>query len=486
LESENQIRKPFLIVVSVAVIFSALSFIPTQFNIFNFTSKKIDFFSDLTRKNSLPPKKEIQELRKPYPDFVDKDSLSFKKGFYRIQNFSDVQNDQLALMCQPLINVKTKGKKVRIAWFGDSLIEGDIIIQDVRNILQKKFGGKGVGMMPITTIPAELATFRQSIAHQFSNNWKTISLAEKGKEATQSVSGEVFIPHWQKDSTAIDTGTKISADFSWVAYETVKRNQTGLDTFHVIKLFYSHVDSSAHVRVIKNGRWASTLKLEKGNALHVLTLNDSIPCQSIKLIFQCLSEMYVYGVSFESDEGIHVDCFSMRGSSGVPMSVLNTGMMNSFQQQLNYNLIVLQFGLNIVTNTSDNYDWYKRSFVKTLDHVKECFPGAAIMIASCSDRSTKRNGEYVTMTYLPAFVDTQESMASHEHLLFWNLFEAMGGEGSMAAMVDSKDPLANKDYTHFKAMGGAMIAEDFSYALLYEYNHFLYEEEKKKNKNMNP
>lgn len=41
-----------------------------------------------------------------------------------------------------------KGDKtvVRIAWFGDSLIEGDIITQDVRNELQKNSEAKELGL----------------------------------------------------------------------------------------------------------------------------------------------------------------------------------------------------------------------------------------------------------------------------------------------------------------------------------------------------
>ena len=58
---------------------------------------------------------------------------------------------------------------VRIAYFGDSMTDGDMIVQDLRNNYQSRFGGKGVGFVAITS---ESAASRSSIAHEFSENWK--------------------------------------------------------------------------------------------------------------------------------------------------------------------------------------------------------------------------------------------------------------------------------------------------------------------------
>ena len=39
--------------------------------------------------------------------------------------------------------------KIRIAYLGDSMIEGDLITQTLRELLQKEYGGQGVGFLPI-------------------------------------------------------------------------------------------------------------------------------------------------------------------------------------------------------------------------------------------------------------------------------------------------------------------------------------------------
>ena len=57
----------------------------------------------------------------------------------------------------------------------------------------------------------------------------------------------------------------------------------------------------------------------------------------------------------------------------------------------------------------------------------------------------------------------QQNIAAESCIAFWNMFEAMGGEGSMAKLVHAKPAMANYDYTHINFRGGKHLA-----GLLYE------------------
>ena len=82
-------------------------------------------------------------------------------------------------------------KKIRIAYFGDSMIEGDLLTQDLRSMFQNNFGGNGVGFVPITSI---VAGFRQTISHSFSTDWKDISFKSENKQANKLfLSGHSFL-----------------------------------------------------------------------------------------------------------------------------------------------------------------------------------------------------------------------------------------------------------------------------------------------------
>ena len=72
----------------------------------------------------------------------------------------------------------------------------------------------------------------------------------------------------------------------------------------------------------------------------------------------------------------------------------------------------------------------------TVEHLKEAFPQAAILVVSVGDRDYKtEEGELRTMPGIKNLVRYQQNLAADEAVAFWNMFEAMGGEGSMADMV---------------------------------------------------
>ena len=73
------------------------------------------------------------------------------------------------------------------------------------------------------------------------------------------------------------------------------------------------------------------------------------------------------------------------------------------------------------------------------------------------------DGELRTMPGVKNLIRYQQNIAAESGIAFWNMFEAMGGEGSMANLVHAKPSMANYDYTHINFRGGKHLA-----GLLYE------------------
>ena len=100
--------------------------------------------------------------------------------------------------------------------------------------------------------------------------------------------------------------------------------------------------------------------------------------------------------------------------------------------------------------------------------LKEVFPEASILIVSVGGREyTDENGELCTMPGVKRLIRYQQALAAETHVAFWNMFEAMGGEGSMVKMVESKPQMANYDYTHINFRGGKHIAGLLFETLMY-------------------
>lgn len=76
-----------------------------------------------------------------------------------------------------------KKTKIRIAYIGDSMIEGDQITKKLRELLQAIFGGNGVGFVPVTS---NVANFRSTISYEFSENWRDENFKNASGEARKN------------------------------------------------------------------------------------------------------------------------------------------------------------------------------------------------------------------------------------------------------------------------------------------------------------
>ena len=154
--------------------------------------------------------------------------------------------------------------------------------------------------------------------------------------------------------------------------------------------------------------------------------------------------------------------------------------MKAFQQKLNYDLIVLHYGTNVLNYGTKDYNWYDKSMTRTVNRLKECFPGVSILIISTADKASKYDIEMKTDSAVVPLSNAQKHYALKTQSAFVNLYTLMGGDGSMTKWVEEEPVMANKDYTHFNFRGAKKVA-----GLIYHQIDKGYEEYKKLKKNTN-
>jgi hypothetical protein len=436
---KNKSLEVLVILFLTVLFFSFLSLAPFQFKSF----KSPDFLAQL--KTSTPePKLDFDStLADLVVDSVLIDSIPFAADS-SVLSFGD-----LSLFFEAIKNLKTNPKALHVAYFGDSMIEGDLLTMDLRKSLQSKFGGSGVGFMPATSATAG---FRTTIQHSFNDAWTTYHFNEKPpKEIPLGISGFAF--------KASENAT--------VQFAKSK----GDKPFKKLKLFYQNKTESVIDLTCDTLR--KTCVLPASDTLISFTLMDSIPFNKVKLKVENGTPT-IYGFDFENGSGVYVDNFSFRGNSGIPLASIQDDQLYSVQEDLNCKLVVLHYGLNVVGHKVGNYDWYIKPFRKAIKHIKKNFPNATIVLASVCDKANKENGVWNTEPDIPLFVNLQAQLAAEEGLVFWNLYKAMGGYNSMKKWVETEKPrLANKDYTHFNHLGASKAAKLFYDWLMVEYEKYL-------------
>ncbi len=327
---------------------------------------------------------------------------------------------------------------VRIAYFGDSMTDGDMIVSDFRNRYQQKYGGQGVGFVPMTSASA---SSRSTLSHEFSKNWTEVSyLNRKYPPSPFGVSGHVF---FADDSTSS----------SWVRFKPPVRKSP--DLFRPT-LFYGKSNNPLAHMFLLSGRDTTKFLLSGRSLLNKIELPTT---RRLTAHFQHSAGVPLYGFNFGDGRGVHVDNFSQRGSSGIPLVNLKPEVMNAFQREFGYDLIVLHYGTNVLNYGTKAYSWYERSMKKAITNLRECFPGAAILVISTSDKASKYDTEMQTDSAVVPLTRAQKRYAMQSETAYLDLFSLMGGSGTMVRWVEETPAMANKDYTHFNFRGSKKIAD---------------------------
>lgn len=348
---------------------------------------------------------------------------------------------------QSLKTIKSQERSVHLAFFGDSFIEGDLITDRLRDTLQQVFGGKGIGYVPLAS-PSNLS---KNTIVQAGAGFTHRSAVDTGRTGRIfSISGYLTVPTEEKNQ---------------VTYHGIRNSKT-LQWFENVTLFYqSPRNSSFYYRA---GSQSEQVRLLGGRELKAYSFQlDS--ARNISLSFSKDSTLTLHGLNFESGPGIYVDNFSQRGTSGHAFFRTNPNFIQASDSLLNYGLIIVQYGLNVLSPGQTDYSHYTRTLKQVIEYLQDNFPEKSILIIGVGDRSERKDGQFQTMAGLESLIQIQRNVAKECGVAFWDLYEAMGGAGSMVRFVDYQPALANKDYTHINRKGGVVLANQLAKTLLSGY-----------------
>jgi hypothetical protein len=99
---------------------------------------------------------------------------------------------------------------------------------------------------------------------------------------------------------------------------------------------------------------------------------------------------------------------------------------------------------------------YEPTLRGVIDKLKAAAPKASILVVAPLDRAEKTpDGGMRTRKVIKQLVEAQKKVANEAGVGFWNTYEAMGGEGTMATWV--RKGLAGSDLTHPSHEGASII-----------------------------
>lgn len=365
----------------------------------------------------------------------------------------------------------SKAKKpVRVWHYGDSQVESGRITSFIRERLQASFGGRGPGLLPLVPVTQKL-----SWRVKPSGSWERHTLFGKL---------DTTLPHKK-------FGPMLSLfRFSPFPVDTIPNDSMVYKgKVHIKNSFQGYKHASSYERAVlhfgdnnkpfsfkisdKEGEEIYSDSLPASNSWQALNLPLGKSKNEFNLSFAGYDSPDFYGLSLESKNGVIVDNIAMRGSSGLIFTRMNYGFYLRQLQRFDVDLIILQFGVNVVSEETESFNYYESWIYSQLQTIKKMRPDLPVIVIGLSDMAKKVGTKYQSYESVAKIRDALKNASQRAGFCFWDLYEAMGGENSMPSWVFAKPPLAGKDFTHFNHRGARIISNMFYNALMSEYRNYL-------------
>jgi len=392
----------------------------------------------------------------------------------RIQKIEFSENNK-TLLHKFFKKVRRAKDVVRILHYGDSQIEGDRITSFIRNRLQKRFGGYGVGLV----CPKPLVK-SFSINQKYSENWLRFPIfgTKEGLVEHKRYGGlGVFCRYAPAvpDSIRYDSILFANREKKIVNAEIVfsKSGSAYIKDRQIrnFSILYGNAEEHILTEIYDGDNLLFAKYMNTNTTMSKMHFRFPKVLESFTVKFSGYDSPNIYAMALDADKGVVVDNIPMRGSSGTYFNKMDLSVLKAFYSKLDLGMILLEFGGNVIPfiETDQGVKNYESWFYSQIRTLRRLNPHVPIIVMGVADMSKKEKDKYVSYSYIVQVRDAMKRAAFRAGAGYWDMYEAMGGENSMPEWVNSDPKLATDDYTHYTPRGAKMVGNMFFNALMYEY-----------------
>lgn len=345
----------------------------------------------------------------------------------------------------------------RIIHYGDSQIELDRISSYIREQLQKTYGGSGMGLLPALEV-----TPKYTVAVQSIGSWnRRLTFGGNENRAKHNRYGPMaYFCKKESDPASVVITARENTSF---------KNRS----FNVCKVLVGAIDRPLDISLSINGKPTESISLQPSATEQIARFQADSSNGKVSFKFSG-ANADILGISLEGSSGVMLDNIPMRGSSGTVFRRIAADNLKRTYQMLGVKAVILQFGGNALPGMTSKAaaDAYGRKFFDEIKYLKSIDPNLLVFVIGPADMSIRQNGVMMTHPQLENVRDALKKATLDAGGVFWDMYEAMGGNGSMVEWVKSKPSLGSPDYIHFTQKGAEKIAGIFYQSLMKEFEMY--------------
>ncbi len=369
---------------------------------------------------------------------------------------------------------------IRVAHYGDSQLEGDRVSYVVRDKMHAKFGGSGVGYVPLKDINPV------SYVRNSSGNWAKYSVfSNKDTHKNYGIAGTVFRFYKysiRQNDEKIPVTDSIPQPDSQPEPQTISYRNASVSlkmgskySFSTLSFLYGHNEGRCAVNIYNTA---------SGDLVKTDTL---LPCTTVcfhKIATGPLLNVRVelvadqspdfYGMYLDGNQGVQVDNYAIRGHSGDGLMLINDQLLKEMLTLTNTRLVIFQYGANMVpyVRSEKACAWLGDIYYKLFMKFKKARPDLSILVIGAGDMAHGSEGKYLSYSWLPQITAAQKQAALKAGCAYWDLYNMMGGANSVLIWAEKNLAVTNG---HFSSKGQQVVANEIVEALMTEYNKYIYQ-----------
>jgi lysophospholipase L1-like esterase len=341
-------------------------------------------------------------------------------------------------------------RTVRIVHYGDSPTTADLITGDARDLLQERFGDAGPGFILIAKPWAWYGHHNVDVS---ATGWQIDTAVGSMREANYGLGGVIFTGPVGATSTIRLT-----------AHDSTS-----------IEVEYLEEPNGGDLDIAADGTPEGTIKTAgdtKKNSASSVPLPSGT--KQVKLTVSG-SPVQLFGVAFGNDDrGLTYDSIGLNGASTTVMSrAFNPQTFSDALEHRNPDLVVINYGTNESSFPSYVEKQYEGELIRAIGRVRAALPDASILIMSPMDRGERNGDSITTMRAIPEIVAIQQRVAQKTGCGFFNTYQAMGGNGTMAQWYNRHPPMVGADLIHPSPQGARIVAQLLTGQLLIGYERYM-------------
>ena len=339
---------------------------------------------------------------------------------------------------------------VTVLHYGDSPTTADLITGDVRAQLQSRFGDAGRGY---TLIAKPWAWYGHRGVEISDHGWKMRTGVGLMREGIYGLGGAAF----EGQSGA------------WSKFRLTESQQSAVDVEYLAKSGGGAFAVEADDRRIVEQTTAS--ETQAVGWVHV----ELPPGTKAVSIRPTTGTVTLFGADFRRGaSGLLYDSLGLNGATTSVLARVLQPVL--WKQELDHAapaLVIINYGSNESSFGAFVHKQYAGELRLAIQRIRAAVPGASILVMSPMDRG-ERSGldEIRTMSTIPEIVAIQRQVAAETHVAFFDTYDAMGGDGTMARWYAASPRLCTADLLHPTPQGAAIVAGLFVEQLGLGYNRW--------------